>query len=207
MSSPESVAQFYEVMKEALPQPLQGLKEHIDYTSLEERNVAHFFNSLEYIYDFIDYELLEFIINTFGNEALQIKFQEYKKAVKLFSVETTIFEFITCWEPRFDMTSIPNELITCVTRMSWDSRTTKVEKLSELKKYLSKAIPQERAVAAFYIKEMHSSLVSVTWIVWTNNLLPVLQHLINMKNHGNLINQKNLYHMQLPEHVSFFLMF
>ncbi len=138
MSSSEKISTFCEVMKEALPQPLQGLKYHIEYTSLEENNVAHFFNSLEYIYDFIDYELLEFIIITFGNDKLQENFQDYVKKVKRFCAETTVYDFITCWEPRFEISAIPPELTQCITSMSWNSKTTKVERLNELKRKLQR---------------------------------------------------------------------
>ena len=151
-----------------LPQRLKGIQSYISVESITIENFSNFFRELEYLWDFLDFDLLRCIIIFYNNENLNSKLEKYEENVEKFCDETTIQELIKHWMPRFDVNEIPDKLKLCVTELSWDPSTAKVKDLKGIRKKLKDSLPQELAMAAFYICEIKYSSVKVVWLVWTN---------------------------------------
>ena len=151
-----------------LPQRLKGISHHIDYKSITIENFSDYFCDLEYLWNFLDYDLLKCIILAYKNKELINKVRRYEHNIEKFCAETTINQLIDHWMPRFNEEDIPKEFKTCVTKLSWDPNTSKVKDLKDIQKKLRDSLPQELAMAAFYICEVKRSSVKVVWLVWTD---------------------------------------
>ena len=164
----ENISKLRVMMQFQLPQRLKGIRRYISVESITIENFSNFFQEMEYLWDFLDFDLLRCIIKFYKNIDLNCKMKIYEKNVEKFCAETTIQELIEHWMPRFDLNEIPDKLKLCVTELSWDPNTTKVKDLKGIQKKLRDSLPQELAMAAFYICEIKCSSVKVVWLVWTN---------------------------------------
>ena len=164
----ENISKLRVMMQFQLPQRLKGIRRYISLESITIEHFSNFFREMEYLWDFLDFDLLRCIIKFYKNIDLNCKMKIYEKNVEKFCAETTIQELIEHWMPRFDLNEIPDKLKLCVTELSWDPSTTKVKDLKGIRKKLRDSLPQELAMAAFYICEIKCSSVKVVWLVWTN---------------------------------------
>ena len=164
----ENISKLRVMMQFQLPQRLKGIRKYISLESITIKNFSNFFQEMEYLWDFLDFDLLRCIIIFYKNKDLNSKMKIYEKKVEKFCDETTIQELMKHWMPRFDVNEIPDKLKLCVTELSWDPSTTKVKDLKGIQKKLRNSLPQELAMAAFYICEIKFSSVKVVWLVWTN---------------------------------------
>ena len=112
-----------------LPQRLKGIRTYVLLESITIENFSKFFQELENLWDFLDFDLLRCIIIFYENEDLNNKLEIYENNLKKFCDETTIQELIKHWKPRFVVKKIPDELKLCVTELSWDPNKTKVKDL------------------------------------------------------------------------------
>ena len=174
---------FCEKIKHILPQRLKGLIKHIDSKSTERDDVSHFFYTLDCVWTFIDYELLQFIIKQWGTTELKIKMDAYVEKVNCFCEQTTIHDLITHWKPRINEDDFPDDLKKGVMRFSWDPMTTKVAELKSVQKFVQKACTQELAKAAYCVfYKVQSSSVTVTWLFWTEILPEISKNIKRMFN-------------------------
>ena len=168
-SNKEKISNLSVMLKFQLPQRLKGIRSCI---SLDDSNeivkFSEFFQALECLWNFLDFDLLRCIIIFYNNEDLNKKLEIYENNLEKFCAETTIQELIDHWMPRFEVNKIPDELKLCVTELSWDPSTTKVKHLKGIQKKLRNPLPQELAMAAYYICEIKCSSVKVVWLVWIN---------------------------------------
>ena len=164
----EKITNLRDIIQYKLPQRLKGIRRYISLESITVENYSNFFEDMEDLWDFLDFDLLRCIIIFSKNENLNNKLEIYEKNVKKFCADTTIEELIEHWMPRFDVNEIPDKLKLCVTELSWDPSTTKVKDLKEIQNNLKDPLPQELAMAAFYICKIERSSVKVVWLVWTN---------------------------------------
>ena len=135
--------------------------------SVTTENFSDFFYDLEDLWNFLDYDLLKCIILAYKNKELINKLKIYEHNIEKFCAETTINQLIEHWRPRFDENDIPDKFKFCVTKLSWDPNTCKVKDLKDTQKKLRDSLPQELAMAAFYICEVNRSSAKVVWLVWT----------------------------------------
>ena len=156
------------VMEIKIPQRLKGIRRYISLKSITIEKFSKFFQDLEYLWDFLDFDLLRYIIIFYKNKDLNHKLEIYEKDLEKLCAETTIQELIEHWMPRFDVNQIPDKLKLCVTELSWDPSTTKVKDLKGIQKRLRDSLPHELAMAAFYFCEIKCSSVKVVWLVWKN---------------------------------------
>ena len=147
----EKISELRDIIQYKLPQRLNGIREYIHLDSITIDNFSNFFKELEYLWDFLDFDLLRCIIMAYNNEDLKSKVKKYEKNLEIFCAETTIQELIEHWMPRFVENEIPEKLKLCVTELSWDPNTHKVKDLKKIQKKLKQSLPQELAMAAFYI--------------------------------------------------------
>ena len=164
----ENISKLRVMIQFQLPQRLKGIRTYVPLESITIENFSKFFKELENLWDFLDFDLLRCIIIFYENEDLNNKLEIYENNLEKFCDETTIQELIKHWKPRFVVKKIPNELKLCVTELSWDPNKTKVKDLKEIQNNLKDPLPQELAMAAFYICKIERSSVKVVWLVWTN---------------------------------------
>ena len=62
-----------------------------------EGSISELFLHLNPLFTFIDYHLLEYIINGFGSNGLRIKMQSHAREISSFLEQTTIQQLIDCW--------------------------------------------------------------------------------------------------------------
>ena len=157
-----------DILQYKLPQHLKGIRDHISYKSITEENFTEFFNDLEDLWNFLDYDLEKCIIMAYENPKLVDKLGIYEKNIEKFCTETTVSELIKYWKPRFDENKIPTEFITCVTVLSLDPNTCLVKALKDIQKKLRHFLPQKLAMTAFYINDIKHSSIRVVWLVCTD---------------------------------------
>ena len=151
----ENISKLRYLIQYQLPYQLKGIRKYISLESITMENFSNFFKELEYLWDFLDFDLLRSIIIFFyKNYDLNNKLKIYEKNLQKFCAETTIQELVQHWMPRFDVSVTPNKLMLYVTKLSWDPSTTKVKDLKEILKRLKDSFPHELAMAAFYICEV-----------------------------------------------------
>ena len=164
----EKISKLRDIIEYKLPQRLKGIRDHIRLNSITIENFSNFFKELEDLWDFLDFDLLRCIIMAYKNEDLKSNVKIYEKNLEKFCAETTIQELIEHWMPRFIEDEIPENLKSCVTELAWDPNTRKVKDLKKIQKKLKKSLPQELAMAAFYICDIKCCCVKVVWLVWTD---------------------------------------
>ena len=164
----QKLSKLPDMIRYELPQRLKGIRRHFSYKSITKANFSNFFYDLEDLWNFLDYDLLKEIICAYKNKELISKLKIYEHNIEKFCAETTINQLIDHWMPRFNENDIPDKLKLCVTQLSWDPNTCKVKDLKDIQKKLRDSLPQELAMAAFYICEIRRSSVIVVWLVWTD---------------------------------------
>lgn len=158
---------FHEDVEFGLPQRLQGLRDHIDYSMIKDDDVSEFFQRFSDICSFLDYDLLNFIIKRCGTTKLKNQMEAYKKEVEDFCATTTIAELIEYWRPRFADHVIPIELTSCIIELNWDPATAYVIDLKIIQHKINRVCPHERAMAAFLVHKLKPGSVIIIWLVWS----------------------------------------
>ncbi len=184
LNDEQKIRELPDLIEYELPQRLKALRNFVTHTSLTRDNFDKFFKALERMWSFIDYDLLRTIIYQFDITELINKVDDYEKEVERFSAETTIYEFIQVWKPRYNEQNIPEELRECVTELSWDPETRFIKDLKEIQRKLKDPLPQELAMAAFYICNVRPGSVKVSWLVWAEcvpDLMDSLKLLLQSK--------------------------
>ena len=167
---------FRERLKDILPQRLRGLKKHIGSEWTECNDFSEVFDTLDYVWTFVDYDLLQFIIKRWGTDELVKEMDAYMKEVDNFCEHTTVYDLIVHWRPRFSEDNIPEDLKKGVMRLACDPKSTPVIKLKLIQKIVRQACPQEIAVSAYCIfYNVQLSSVTVTWLFWTKDLPRIVE--------------------------------
>ena len=170
----EKLSELPDIIRYKLPQRLKGIRYHISCEPITKEDFTKFLNELEDLWNFLDYDLLKSIIMVYDNAELIDKLRIYEQNVGKFCAETTVSELIKYWMPRFDENEIPDKFKECVTELSLDPNTCKVEALKDIQKKLRHSLPQELAMAAFYICDIKHSSIRVVWLVWTDFISPIM---------------------------------
>ena len=176
----EKLSELPNVIQYELPHHLKGIRCHVSYKSITIENFSDFFYDLEDLWNFLDYDLLKEIIWAYKYKELIIKLEVYEHNIEKFCAETTIKQLIEHWTPRFVEHDIPDKYKSCITKLSWDPNTCKVKDLKDIQKKLRHALPQELAMAAFYICEIRPSSVTVVWLVWTDFSPEIMDSMKNL---------------------------
>ena len=196
------ISELPDIIRYKLPQRLRGIKEHVRYDSITEEQFSEFFRSLEEMWNFLDCDLLCFMIKKYGKSEHQNRCQNYERRIERFCSETTISDLIRYWKPRFVHTKIPSELKSCVMELSWDPKTKKVEDLKEIQNILRAALPQELAMAAYWLGYVNKGSVIVLWFVWEECISQVMITLENLlKTQPEFITDNEITFLSLDETV------
>lgn len=165
---------FCDTVKEKLPLRLIALKGYINYENIQEDDVTLFFDTLDDIWDFLDYDLLRFIIRRCGDKQLKDAMSDYEQRMKTFIDKTTIHALIYNWKPRFEQDQIPEYFKECVVTLLWDPYSRTIKDLKLFLERMTKVLPQELAKAAFVLCNLKPSSVVVVWLVW-EELIPLVK--------------------------------
>ena len=168
LDNKKKISKLRDIIEYKLPLRLKGIRDYICLDSITIHNFSNFFKELENLWDFLDFDLLRCIIMAYKNEDLKSNVKIYENNLENFCAETTIQELIEHWMRRFVEDEIPEKLKLCVTELAWDPTTRKVKDLKKIQKKLKKSLPQELAMAAFYMYDIKCSCVKVVWLVWTD---------------------------------------
>ncbi len=184
LNDEQKIRELPDLIEYELPQRFKALGNFVTRTSLTRDNFDKLFEALERMWSFIDYDLLRTIILEYENIELMNKVDDYKEDVEKFCAETTIYEFIQAWKPRYNEQDIPQELRMCVTELSLDLETSTVKDLKKIQDKLRYSLPQELAMAAFFICNMRPGSLKVSWLVWAEcvpDLMDSLKLLLQSK--------------------------
>ena len=168
LDNEEKISKLRDIIQYKLPQRMKGIRKYVHLESITRENFSNYFEELEDLWDFLDFDLLRCIIMAYENEDLKSNVNIYEKKVEKFCAETTIQELIKHWKPRFVEDEIPEKLKLCVTELALDPNTHKVKDLKKIQKKLKKSLPQELAMAAFYMYDIKCCCVKVVWLLWTD---------------------------------------
>ena len=50
-----------------------------------------------YLWNFLDYDLVQYLVKILGNEALQTRMKDYADKMELFKANTNVIPFMKCW--------------------------------------------------------------------------------------------------------------
>ena len=204
LHDPVKISQLPDIFEYFLPQRLKGIRDHLQYECITKAEFSKFFRSLEKMWNILDCGLLCFMVKRYGKSELKKKCENYKSNIEVFCAETTISDLIKHWRPRFDEEKIPNELKTCVMKLSWDPKTKKVKDLREIQHKLEDALPQELAMAAFCLFYMNPGSVIVLWLVREEFLSQVMTSLKNFLNsQPKFITDNEITYFSLDETILF----
>ena len=198
------ISELPDIIRYRLPQRFRGIREHLQYDFITEDQFSEFFKSLEEMWNFLDCDLLCHMVKKYGKPEHQSRCRNYESKIEHFCSETTISDLIKYWKPRFTHTKIPSELKSCVMEFSWNPDTKKVKDLREIQHRLKAALPQELAMAAYWLGYVNNGSVIVLWFVWDECLSQVMIALENLlKTQPEFITDNEITFLSLDENVLF----
>ena len=113
-------------------------------------------------WDFLNFDLLDHIINKFGSEDLKHKMKSYKHDLQSFRKSTRLCDFIHCWPVR-GQTPPETELREFIMKVGhqWDSCT--LEDLESLKGVITRKffLPE----FTFRLKKLMEGSITITWLI------------------------------------------
>ncbi len=139
--------------------------DHDEFLDEELKDVEGFvpiWKKLTKYWDFFNYELLEHVIYTFGDDSLNTDMKKYTCELRIFRKTARMCEFVENWPKRG---AIPpeaefKELVLKIDK-DWDTFT--LEDLENLREALTQKILQKNFL--FLFKEATNSCVSITWYI------------------------------------------
>ena len=116
-------------------------------------------------WNFLNFDLLEHIINKFGSEDLKQKMKSYKHDLQSFRKATRLRDFIDCW-PVQGETPPEAELREFVAKMKHDWDNCTLEDLDKLKGVITRKffLPE----FALLLKQIKEGCVVITWLIPTS---------------------------------------
>ena len=113
-------------------------------------------------WNFLNFDLLEHIVNIFGSEDLKQKMESYKHDLQSFRKTTRVCDFISCWPVR-GQTPPKKELRKFVAKMKHDWDNCTLEDLETLRGVITRKffIPG----FAFRLRKIKKGCIAITWLV------------------------------------------
>lgn len=195
------VSDVHETLVWKIPQRLKKIYDKVRtemYCRLEEcKTLREFFAVLDSNWTFIDFDLLECIINEHGNDKLKSDMKIYIAKLREFCESTTVYKLIKFWEPIYSPSDIPKGFIVKLDR---SARSCTVQELESLRRDTSHSISDAPlSVAAMILYEIKDGSVIVVWIIAgevVNLLSESITQLITIK-HSEFINKHKIIYLVL----------
>ena len=191
-----------------LPQPL-----HIVFSPCLEDNYDRlhgcdsldhkkFFSVLHNCWNFIDFDLLEYIIQHYGNEKVTRAMDNYLRELEEFRKSTTVNQLVDILKPVYD-TPIPQNCIECVAKLDKDPKTCTLQDLESLRKKVKTFIghPLLKTCVAMHLHNIETGSITVVWIVPTRtvDIQAVLSQSIHQ--HMDIIDCHRIEFLSLDDYI------
>ena len=150
------------------------LKENLP-TFLKAENLEEIFMHLNLYWNFIDYSLLDYIINRFCSTDLKQKMHEYKLELEKFRRVTTISQVIGSWPGRVEPPPSFTEFTSTLDR---DASTFTLEELEELRMKICTEFSLSNFILMF--RGVIRGSLTITWFV-PSGVVPRLRDDVVMK--------------------------
>ena len=139
------------------------------------RSIEHIFLHLNFYLSFIDFSLLEHIINHFGSPGLQQKMEQYCRDMKTFRMETMVVDVIPYLSGRPEP---PPHLAKLKMKLNFDPKTCTLEDLEQHRKELGSELLLSK-FALFLMGIGEGSLIVVCLI--PSDIISTLKDLVQNK--------------------------
>ena len=128
----------------------------------EATNFNNLWARLGSYWNFLNFDLLEHVINKFGSEILKQKMESYKHELQFFRKATRLCDFMKCW-PVLGETPPETELKEFVAKMKHDWDNCTLEDLEKLKGAITRKffLPE----FALLLKQIKEGCVVITWLM------------------------------------------
>lgn len=134
-----------------------------------------FFSKLNDCWNFIDFDLLEPIVEEHGDNELKSAFETYRKELELFRQSTTVYQLIEIWKPKFrsHLSDIPeksrDDCKMFVSRLDKDAKAFTVQELDHFRRNAFDFV-HPLSVAAVILHNIIISSVTIAWLVAKENV-------------------------------------
>ena len=168
----KKIEDVHETLLLGLPQPLSVLYSDTlekKYDQLaSSKSHLHFFSRLDNCWNFIDFDLLEYVIKRHGGDNLKSEMENYRRDFNKLCEVTTVYELIKYWKPLKEKKSdIPEDFRECMVKLNWKAETCKVQELENLRSDIKNCLDGTPTLskAAIFLAMMAVNCVIVVWIV------------------------------------------
>ena len=126
----------------------------------KEEKMSQLFLHLNPLFTFIDYALLEYIIQRFGSPTLKQRMLSYSREIQKFMSQTTIQQLIDYW-PCTDKESVP-DMSKIIAKITKNPRECKLSELDDLRKKICISMRLSDIICAMVSVESSQSFV----VIW-----------------------------------------
>lgn len=153
-----------------LPQPLHKVYSPMlneKFHSLEKcGSHREFFFKLQDCWNFIDFDLLEIIINDHGSDKLKADMKKYLKELSKFCKSTSVYQLINMWKPKYELSDIPDNHRKYVAQLDQNPETCTIQELESLRNDTTSPICcAQLSKAALIFFTFSGGSVTVVWII------------------------------------------
>ena len=142
---------------------------------MQAESVEYIFAHLNFYLSFIDFSLLEHIIEHFGSPSLQQKMKRYSRDMKIFRSETSVADIISHLSGRPEP---PLHFARLKMKLNFDPKTCTLEDLEQHRKKLGGEFSLSK-FALFLVEIGEGSLVEVYLV--PSDIVPALKDLVQKK--------------------------
>ena len=204
----KDVADVFNMMKYLPPRLKEVYSQSIkrEYKSLDKsESHGELFIKLNDFWNFLDFQLLECIIERHCNEDQELKsaLQKYREDLQAFCKSTTVSQLIEIWRPLYAETEI-TEYESVVARLNFDPKHCSVFSLDSLRekmrgrKSYSTLGKLSLTKTAFILWRIEAGSVTVIWLVGEE----VRGHLFQLiKSHTGFVDQYQITFLSVDEYI------
>ena len=159
----------YDFKRQLISLPVKNKSLHKEFLEqlwpqISSATVDDIWFKLEMYWDFLNYTLLEHLVNKFGGNALKASMQEYKESLKEFRCKTRLCDFARHFKDQVNRYLVGQELMKLLEvkfAKNWDECT-----LEDLENW-KESITQKLLLPSFVLilTDTDSGCVSVTWAI------------------------------------------
>ena len=124
-----------------------------------EGSISELFLHLNPLFTFIDYHLLEYIINVFGSNGLKIKMKSYTREISSFLKQTTIQQLIDCWPCQEEEDP---KVYKMIAKIDKDAKSCSLHELNTLRRKICVSVRLSDVISAA-VSFGNSTSFIVTW--------------------------------------------
>lgn len=140
----------------------------------------NFFWIMRSCWNFIDTDILEYIIEKHGSKELKSAVTSYHTELEEFRKSTSVHQLVTIWGRRYKPSDIPDGFTAFKARVNKKAKTCSVQELDSLRNELLFACPLSNTCAAMYLHDITTGSVTVVWLVAMENVNILLKSIAQL---------------------------